>query len=302
MKRVFITVFLGSVALGCGAGGSSTGRLGAEGDSCLRTADCDAPLRCVENVCGGSGSGGDALPSGEVASGDEGTPGAGEDVAAPDAFPFGPPDLDEQPSDEGPTLVEPGEANLDTVEQILADWLGQDTPEAEDIQLPELPPLPDTSDDPFDECAGVGIAPEWSGTFNGFVNYSVPFEIPGAPSEGSLPVLGELTFSVECIEQKLIVVGEMDGTALDQYPFKLHLSGTFNPATDTLKAKITDGKVALFDLGVSTIDVLFAGNFQGTLTSPDYFSGTWDGYSTGTVPDGIPGSATGQGAWNASPE
>ena len=270
------------VAAGCGADGSkgTTARRGSEGESCVKTDDCEAPLKCLQNVCQGPV---DAVTPSDVST---------EDAVAPEDVPMA--------EDEGPEL--PGPANLDIVAEVLMDFL-----QPEDLPPPPVPgPKPELPNDilnPVGDCEGVGIASEWAGTFNGEVSYTTTLAIPGAPSQGTLPVLGTLEFSVQCIEKKLVVLGKMDGTALAQYPFVLEILGSFNPETGQLTASMKNGKVTLFDLGGGiTIAALFEGTFKGDLTPPDAFEGTWDGYSTGTEPAGIPGSATGLGTWNAAPK
>ena len=63
---------------GCG-GGADGGRLSAEGESCTRTAQCRAPLVCVNRVCG------DGASVVDVVAGDVVGDGAGaEDAAIPD--------------------------------------------------------------------------------------------------------------------------------------------------------------------------------------------------------------------------
>lgn len=271
-----------------GGRGSGTDRLGLEGDSCLRTADCEAPLRCLANVCADANGLGDAdarVGDAEASGADVGFIGAAADVEEADAL---------APSDD----VTGGPPDPDAVAELLADLLGPDALSPEDLgPPPELPPSGDVS--AFSACDAVGIAPSWSGEFAGYISYQVPFDIPGANSSDSLPVEGTLAFEVACIEKKLIVSGDMKGTALGEYPFTLHLSGSYNPQTAQLDAKIKDGAVALFDFGTGAISVYFEGTFTGALDS-DAFSGVWQGEAVGTDPPGIPGTATGLGTWTAT--
>lgn len=280
-------IILAAITVACGASGgaSDSGRLGSEGDSCLRTADCEAPLRCVGNVC----RDGDVTSQGADTEIGFEAPDSGVLLAGADVGELPPVDV----ADTSPP-------SPDAVAELLTDILGEDGLATTDIgPPPELPPVGDGS--VFSECETVGIAPSWAGTFAGFISYEVPFEIPGANSSDSLPVEGTLAFEVACIEKKLIVVGDMDGLALDQYPFSLHLTGGYNPDTAELNVKMKDGSVALFDFGTGTINVLFEGTLTGSLQN-DLFEGIWQGEAVGTDPPGIPGTATGLGSWNASPQ
>ncbi len=296
MRRFLIAAALLTAATaGCdstGEGSSGGGRLGVEGDSCVKTADCEAPLRCLRNVCtatdassaDGSQSDSDAFTSADALNSELPQIGSGADA--------------EGAVDARGGLPDTNPPSPDAVAELLTDVLGADSLVTSDLgPLPELPPVGDGS--VFSECESVGIAPNWSGTFAGFISYEVPFPIPGANSSDSLPVQGTLAFEVECIEKKLIVVGDMDGLALELYPFKLHLSGGYNPETAQLNAKMTDGSVALFDFGTGTVSVLFEGTLTGSLQG-DLFEGTWQGEAVGTDPPGIPGTATGLGTWTAS--
>ena len=78
------------------------------------------------------------------------------------------------------------------------------------------------------------------------------------------------------------LVGKPSGLALDAYAFELTLGGSFNPETGKLSASILEG-------GVNILDVVTV-HFEGTL-----MSGTRDGYSTGTTPEEIPGTAAAAG-------
>lgn len=279
MNRHIYLLTASLCALGCGGDVAQSGsRLGSEGASCQKTNDCESPLQCMNLVCTAPGSsGGDA-----GSTTDSGTSDVTEPPDAVDLPDYGPiPDLPQRTED---------------AKGVLADVLPSDA-EADDVPAitPDTTGLPDGAQNPVSDCDGVGIQSEWFGSFTGEVEYDVPFEIPGAPPDGKLPVVGDLSFEIQCIQQKLIVIGDMDGTALAEYPFTLELQGSFNPETGVLTAKMVNGKVVLFDF----VTVKFKGDLVGELVAPGQLEGTWDGESDGTIPD-LPGTATGAGEWYAT--
>lgn len=257
----------------CGASDCEDGgRLGVEGASCTKTADCEDPLQCFGNVCTSVGG-----PGGPDAS-------APDDGVAP--LDFGP-----QP-DYGPPPTS------DAAYEVLADFLPADPgPPPSDSGPPDVPKPPDGSLNPLGNCESLGIASSWTGSWSGTVVYDVPFEIPGAPSDSTLPVVGDMAFEIQCIDEKLVVVGDMVGVALDEYPFTLELQGGYNPETGALKAGMKNGKVVLFGF----VTVLFEGELIGDVINPITMQGTWAGESVGTEPPGIPGTAEGNGVWQANP-
>ena len=281
---------LGVTLAACGsdtATPGADGRLGVAGASCVRTADCEPPLQCFGQVC--------ILPGGD----------AGSNVFLPDgALPFAD-DASEtgdgatvgEAPDLGPMPDVPG-TTPDAVWQTIQDVIAPDAAPYDVGGWTDAGALPDGQSSPFSNCGAIGIAPQWSGVFSGLVAYDTPFPIPGADSSGTLPVAGTMSFEMSCIQQKLVVQGDMTGLALDEYPFELTLGGSFNPDTGKLAATILDGGVNLLDV----VTVHFAGKLNGTLQSASLMVGGWDGYSTGTTPAGIPGTATGSGTWTANPQ
>ena len=273
---------IGILALGCGTDPQSgDNRQGSTGASCQTTNDCKAPLECIGNVClavgDASALAADSYDPGDVSEPDDAV-GDPADFYVPD---YGPP----------PTP--------DAVFETLADYLDNTDPGAPTDSGPG-PELPDGQLNPISDCEGLGVADAWEGSFTGFVAYEAAIEIPGAlPQDTPLPVEGDIVFEIQCIEQKLVVLGEMTGLALDQYPFELTLQGGYNPESGVLAAKMVDGKVDLFP---GIIAVLFEGDFTGTLQGPESFKGTWEGESVGTDPPGLPGTAWGDGQWEASPK
>ncbi len=289
VRLAAVIVGMGIGALSCGgttSSGGVGGRKGVEGASCVKTDDCEAPLQCLAAVCM-------RLGAADAQGSDGAAPEVFVDIVSVDAS--APPDV----ATEDPGLPDPGTINLDLAAEVLADWL-----EPQDPGPPADPGVKPLDGGEvgtfFEDCEAVGIAESWAGTFDGAVTYTTPLAIPGAPSQGTLPVAGTLSFDVKCIEKKLIVAGLMEGLALGQYPFTLKMSGTYNTKSKTLTANITEGKVVLFDVGIK-VAVLFEGSMKGTLGTTGAFSGTWQGNSTGTDPAGIPGEATGSGTWTAKP-
>ncbi len=265
--------------LGCGTDAPADGnRKGGEGTSCLTTNDCKSPFECVANVCVDPNASptDDVLDAGDVTE---------SDVDDPTDEGGGPPDV--EIPDLGPPPSETAAA------EVIGDFLGEAVEPADEGRAPELP---DGQLNPIGDCESLGISSEWEGVWTGEVSYTTTLTIPGAPSQGTLPVAGDMSYEIQCIDAKLVVLGEMDGMALNEYPFTLELQGGYNPSTGALSAKMINGSVKLFGL----IDVLFEGDLIGALSGAD-MSGTWEGESTGTNPPGIPGSATGNGDWFASP-
>ena len=210
------------------------------------------------------------------------------DAAALQDTPSDPPDYGPMP-DLGPPPT------ADAVFETFADFFSEDAPDTAMV-TPDTPGLPDGATDPLKGCETLGIASEWSGAFNGNISYEMTLEIPGADQSGTLPVAGTLQFDIKCIEQKLVVSGQMVGTALDTYPFSLGMKGTYNPETGELAALIVDGEVTII-----IVKVMFEGKMSGDLETPLLMEGVWSGNSTGTDPEGL-GTATGLGQWWAAPE
>jgi hypothetical protein len=120
------------------------------------------------------------------------------------------------------------------------------------------------------------------------------------PEQGVLLSGGVVDFAITCIDSKLVVTGEMVGTAeangWDPVPFTLGLSGYYSPSTGKLNATIVDGVVTMFQV----IELYFEGNMVGDLIADGTFAGTWTGFYTGTnAGEAIQGTATGAGSWTA---
>lgn len=169
--------------------------------------------------------------------------------------------------------------------------------EPEDTLYPEAVTPPDV----FTECEGLDVFPAWSGTFEGMIMFNIEISIPGVPQQGVLLVYGDLEFEIKCLEEKLIVLGTLEGVGEAEgeaglFPYTATIGGMYNPITQTVDAQMVDGVVVMYGL----LQVYFEGNFTGELVDEYNFSGTWDGEEAGNNL-GIPGEASGQGTWSAEP-
>jgi hypothetical protein len=249
------------------------GVLGIAGASCLRTPDCAPPLQCLANVCTGLSGGPDATNTSDA--GD--TTGEPTDTALADTNPFY----------DGPTP------------DVVTDY------DASDWEFLDAPPPSDATtnipDSTFGGCAELGVSDTWSGNFLGAVDYNITPN-PLTPSQGVLPVEGDLDFEIRCIESKLVVRGTMDGIATVEgqgdFPFTMKLDGVYDPETKRMEARMVDAQVNLYELVI----VYFEGTFLGQIGNDDRFTGTWEGESTGTNQAFITGTASGEGLWGASPQ
>ena len=223
-----------------------------------------------------------------------------EDVDLSEFFPDAVgPDPDEgdiaaEPSDVAP--LEDVDAAEGDVSEALADIEAvsdtvEDTVEEEDTFLAD--------------CENLGVSPQWAGSFEGAIEYHIPEALEDLfyPTDGILIVGGSLSFDIACVDSKLIVSGDMDGTANvageGDFPFSVGLAGYFNPATGLLNASLVDGMVVLYGLA----EIYFSGDFVGTL-SEEVFDGTWTASYDGTnfpLPPGDVPEADGLGTWSAQP-
>jgi len=276
------TVLAGTM-VACSSDPSSGGRKGGEGASCLTTNDCKSPLECHDNVCVGVANG-DVVDSLDASVADDAP--TIEDAVA---------DEGPQPTDLGPFPDYGDLPTSDAAFEVLADYLGEITAPKD---IGPKPDLPDGQLNPIGDCESLGISSAWEGLWTGGVTYNTSVPIPGAPPDGDLPVAGDMFFEIQCIDSKLVVIGDMDGTALGQYPFTLKLQGGYNPETGVLKAKMVDGEVILFGI----VTVFFEGTLEGKLITPLEMSGTWEGESTGPRPLLPHSDAIGDGEWTASPQ
>jgi hypothetical protein len=265
---------------GGSVGGDARNNLGVAGASCLRSADCESPLQCLDNVCRALGGSDAADAAG----------GGGADA----------PPLADAPADGALSDSETTFEDL-PVPDIVTDYDVSDWEFVED-SAPDTTPEAHVSDDAiFEGCGVLGISESWSGPFAGLIEFHVS-DNPLTPSDGLLPVEGTLTFDIECIETKFVVKGSMDGTATIEgqggtFPFTLQMQGYYSPLNRQMQAQMVDGKVNIYGL----VEVYFEGEFLGELMEDGEFDGTWEGHSTGTNQTFITGTAEGSGTWGAAP-
>ena len=69
-----------------------------------------------------------------------------------------------------------------------------------------------------------------------------------------------------------------------------------SPKTKALTAQIIDGVVTIY----GTVEVYFAGEWDGSLQPDGTFTGVWSGDAIGSNLE-FKGEAHGEGTWNASP-
>ena len=268
--RPLFTVLMLAFATACGADEEPSVRQGAEGASCLKTNDCLSPLQCFGNVCRG-----EARTIADVAQFDD-VSRRNADIALWDSAEF-----------DSETTTDPP-SSPDSV-------VAEDTPRVT-ADTVDVTAGPSDVLNPIGDCEELGVAAEWSGDFDGDIDYDLGVEIPGLVRKDILPVEGSLNFSIQCIEAKLVVLGEMDGVALGLNPFTLTLQGTFSPSTGQLTAQMVDGVVDIFGL----VQVYFEGDFDGQLVDDGQFSGLWDGEATGNSAE-LDAVAIGTGTWLATP-
>jgi hypothetical protein len=219
-----------------------------------------------------------------------------EDVDLSEYFPDSVgPDAD-GPTDTGSSEPD-GESLTDTVGQEADGVLGDAIGDAAALDVF------DESETFLADCENLGVAPQWTGAFEGAIEYHIPEALEELfyPPDGILIVAGSLSFDIECVDSKLIVSGDMAGTANvsgeGDFPFTITLAGYFNPETGLLNANLVDGMVVLYGLA----EIYFSGDFVGTLTD-DLFNGTWTGLYNGTnfpLPPGDVPDADGLGTWSA---
>ena len=247
------------------------GNLGVAGASCLRSADCQSPLQCIDNLCTALAADADTTSSPEV------------DVVTND------------------TGLLDSETRIDgTVPDIVHDYDASEWEFLEDT-APDTTPDSHLDTELFEGCGVLGISEHWSGPFEGLIEFHVS-DNPLTPSDGFLPVEGTLSFDIECIETKFVVKGTMDGLATIEgqggaFPFVLKIQGYYSPLNKQMQAKMIEGSVNIYGL----IEVYFEGDFLGELAADGDFDGTWEGESTGTNQTFITGTAEGAGTWGASP-
>ena len=120
-------------------------------------------------------------------------------------------------------------------------------------------------------------------------------------------VSGDLSFEIKCLDQKLVVAGQMDGFGeavgeAGQHPYTSKLAGYYNPDDGRIEANLVDGIVTMVwpDNPLIKIEVYYAGSLDGVLQSTGKFEGQWQGEETGNqLGAGV--EAEGAGTWEASP-
>jgi hypothetical protein len=280
LKRVFASAIALFSLFACGSGErSGPQRQGGEGTSCLTTNDCRSPLECFSNTCAyplDSAVGSDAAPATDVESWRRDDTFFDSDLLA----------VDIGSSADGPLG-----------EDVFTQDDAESAPSEDAAEWPDaLPEGPSDVLNPIGDCEELGIAANWTGTFTGNIDYDLGQPIPGLIEKDILPVDGSLSFSIQCIEAKLVVLGEMDGVALGLNPFTLTLQGTYSPSTGQLDAQMVDGVVTILGL----VEVYFEGDFNGQLLTDTEFSGIWDGDAVGNNVD-LNAVAVGTGDWSAAP-
>jgi hypothetical protein len=122
--------------------------------------------------------------------------------------------------------------------------------------------------DPQAGCAGLSLAENWSGTFEG--TYSVSAFTLFPATEGDTD--GDVSFSLTCFNSKLIISGQATGIASGENPFELDMTGYFNPETNEFEGQVPSGKLTLTSSG-GLIDL--EGDFPGILQADGSLIGTY---------------------------
>ena len=170
----------------------------------------------------------------------------------------------------------------------------------QDVADPDVftePEIPEATDD----CEPLGIAENWAGEFDGFIESNIP-DMPALGLYYSGAVNGEISFEIRCIDTKLMVFGDLDGGSTNCVlpngcPFTARLEGTFNPDTQHIEGVFLD---ALIDYSI--VQASAEGEFDGDLIDGT-LTGNWIGASTDMYPDGFDWvTATGDGTWWTDPE
>ena len=282
----------------------------------MRVIICLALLALIVTACG-SDEGNDQLyvyPDGKITDQPPGTAGA----------------------DLGPETIFGGEkdqsASPDSVADVVTDHAGQadsvpgydlphydlhevlDIPDVDfaevvnDLQLPE-PDLPPVEDGHFfpevtDDCGPLGLPTKWEGSFEGEITSNIP-DMMGYTFNG--PCEGKVSFEIMCINQKYVVLGELDGGATNcalpsGCPFTAKMSGMYNPQTQHMEGAMTN-----VSIDYAAVIVHAEGVFDGDLLGGDELQGNWSGEKTEVENLLLPGiqldwvDASGARIWMASP-
>ena len=212
------------------------------------------------------------------------------DGGAPPDVPLLPDLIDEDLAPPLPDLVAPDvRAPVDLP-------LPEDRYEPLDVPMaPDLPPPPDTGPG----CEPLEVPEAWRGTFDGTIVSNIP-DMFGYTFNG--PVAGEVRFEILCIEEKLMVVGDLDGGATNcalasGCPFTATMSGLFDPETQEVRGELLGARI---DYTLVVVEAV--GEFVGSLVEGPTLDGMWIGEKTGITPaylDWV--TATGEGTWQAEP-
>ena len=229
-------------------------------------------------------AGGDAAPL-LTDTAAEDTPRDPRDAAPP---PDAPPDL--------PGWDFPPMPDIDLPDVIHLDgWIPEETATPEEThQFPEV----------TDDCDPLGLPTKWAGTFDGEIASNIP-DFAGYTFNGA--VTGAVTFEIKCVNQKYLVVGQLDGGSTNcalatGCPFTAQLGGFYNPQTQHLTGQLGD---VLIDY--SLVIVHGAGEFEGSLLGGETLEGTWSGSKTDIENLAFPGlnlawvEAAGSGTWTTTP-
>ena len=252
--------------VGCGAAEENLGNLGVAGASCQSSPECSPPLQCMGGICA------------EVLSADVLSSEFADSRASSDAVSDETADADISQTDalEEPLDLSPGGLELDVEKTNI-----------------------------FSDCEEMGIEDHWSGTFEGVINFEIDPPIAGLLEEGALIVSGDLSFEIKCLDQKLVVAGEMNGLGeaegeVGKHPYTSKLAGYYDPVEGRIEADLVEGVVTVL-YSVLSVEVYYAGTLEGVLSSSGNFEGTWTGSETGNeLGAGV--VAEGDGTWQADPK
>jgi hypothetical protein len=195
-----------------------------------------------------------------------------------------------EPEDVVDTWAEP----LD--DDALTPW---DLPETDLIEAD--PDVEEKTPDAFTNCPTLGVSEYWAGEFEGVVTYDLDDPDGDQKQQGLYLVKGQLNFAISCLDQKLLVSGQLKGEGeaagfVGEHPFAANLFGDFNYITRTIDAAMTDGEVRIYKV----ISVFFEGAFTGGVQQDGNFTGEWDGLHVGNDLN-LEGDAEGYGTWWAKP-
>jgi len=155
-------------------------------------------------------------------------------------------------------------------------------------QFPDIPAPPDASVPPC-ELGSVEAEGQYEGVWNGRVFGELTLTGPFDLNSG-----GDVSFEVVCGGDKLLIAGQLQGTASapdggPQYPFSGRLYGEFNEATGEVQMVVDP----------ATLTVAFiTGTFRVSLTGERQANGAWEGPWCGVSVS--PPGGNGFGTWSAA--